>query len=121
MRVRLLELTEHAHMAAGHVQCCYMSSAERHFFLPDSFVLCKNASIKPNCIDFCAEVAKLKNYPTTKHLGRFDLQITTERRRSYVMFDDEDNNGLVLCDKYLPVEVLIEIFCHADCQTLLRC
>ncbi|XP_071626377.1 F-box only protein 6-like isoform X1 [Temnothorax longispinosus] len=40
---------------------------------------------------------------------------------SRVMFDEEDNNGLVLCDKYLPAEVLIEIFCHADCKTLLRC
>lgn len=38
-----------------------------------------------------------------------------------IMFDVEDDNGLVLCDKYLPVEVLIEIFCHADCATLLNC
>lgn len=28
---------------------------------------------------------------------------------------------MVLGDKYLPVEVLIEILCHADCQTLMRC
>ncbi|XP_077257736.1 F-box only protein 44-like isoform X2 [Temnothorax americanus] len=39
------------------------------------------------------------------------------------MFDEEDNNGLVLCDKYLPVEMLIEIFYYiADCKAdLLRC
>lgn len=40
---------------------------------------------------------------------------------SRVMFDEEGNNGLVLCDKYLPVEVLMEIFCHADCRTLMSC
>lgn len=37
------------------------------------------------------------------------------------MFDEEDDNGLVLCDRYLPIEVLMEIFCHADPRTLLTC
>ncbi|XP_071653348.1 F-box only protein 44-like isoform X2 [Temnothorax longispinosus] len=50
-------------------------------------------------------------------MGQFSATLSSSR----VMFDEEDNNGLVLCDKYLPVEVLIEIFCHADCKTLLRC
>jgi len=39
-----------------------LRGAKRRFFLPDSFVLCKNASNKPNFIDICAEVAKLNNY-----------------------------------------------------------
>ncbi|XP_024883728.1 F-box only protein 6-like, partial [Temnothorax curvispinosus] len=53
-----------------------------------------------------------------KHMmGQFSATPSSSR----VMFDEEDNNGLVLCDKYLPVEVLIEIFCHVDCKTLLRC
>ncbi|XP_024887235.1 F-box only protein 44-like isoform X2 [Temnothorax curvispinosus] len=50
-------------------------------------------------------------------MGQFSATPSSSR----VMFDEEDNNGLVLCDKYLPVEVLIEIFCHVDCKTLLRC
>ncbi|XP_024887232.1 F-box only protein 6-like isoform X1 [Temnothorax curvispinosus] len=50
-------------------------------------------------------------------MGQFCATLSSSR----VMFDEEDNNGLVLCDKYLPAEVLIEIFCHADCKTLLRC
>ncbi|KAL0126871.1 hypothetical protein PUN28_005314 [Cardiocondyla obscurior] len=46
---------------------------------------------------------------------------TTPTSNPRVMFDDEGDNGLVLCDKYLPVEILIEIFCRADCKTLLSC
>jgi len=50
-------------------------------------------------------------------MGQFNAIPSSPR----MMFDEEGDNGLVLCDKYLPVEVLIEIFCHADCKTLLKC
>lgn len=50
-------------------------------------------------------------------MGQFNATSSSPR----VTFDEEDDNGLVLCDKYLPIEVLMEIFCHADCKTLLRC
>jgi len=42
--------------------------AERCFFLPDSFVSCKNASNKSNFIDFENEDSKLKNYHLFKTL-----------------------------------------------------
>ncbi|XP_011633069.1 F-box only protein 44-like isoform X2 [Pogonomyrmex barbatus] len=40
---------------------------------------------------------------------------------SRVMFDVEGDNGLMLYNRYLPVELLVEIFCRADCKTLLTC
>jgi len=40
---------------------------------------------------------------------------------SRVIFDEEGVNGLILCDKYLPNEMLMEIFCYADYKTLLSC
>ncbi|XP_071564876.1 uncharacterized protein [Temnothorax nylanderi] len=60
---------------------------------------------------------ELRRKRATNIMGQFSATPSSSR----VMFDEEDNNGLVLCDKYLPVEMLIEIFCHADCKTLLRC
>ncbi|XP_025991479.1 F-box only protein 44 isoform X2 [Solenopsis invicta] len=50
-------------------------------------------------------------------MGQFNTVPSTPR----VPFDEEGDNGLVLCDTYLPVEVLIEIFCRADCKTLVNC
>ncbi|KAG5306683.1 FBX6 protein, partial [Acromyrmex charruanus] len=50
-------------------------------------------------------------------MGQFNTIPSSPR----VMFDEEGDNGLVLCDKYLPVEILIEIFCYVDCKTLMNC
>lgn len=50
-------------------------------------------------------------------MGQFNATPSSPR----VMFDEESDNGLVLCDKYLPKEMLMEILCHADCKTLLNC
>ncbi|XP_011876833.1 PREDICTED: F-box only protein 27-like [Vollenhovia emeryi] len=50
-------------------------------------------------------------------MGQFNATASGSR----VTFDEEGDNGLVLCDRYLPVEVLIEILCRADCKTLLSC
>lgn len=38
-----------------------------------------------------------------------------------VAFDEESNNGLVICDRYVPAELLAEIFCRARHGTLLNC
>jgi len=39
---------------------------------------------------------------------------------SCVMFNEEGDNGLMLCGKYLPVEMLMKI-CYADYKTLVSC
>ncbi|XP_029168524.1 F-box only protein 44-like [Nylanderia fulva] len=38
-----------------------------------------------------------------------------------VAFDEEGDNGLVICDRYVPPELLGEIFCRAHLRTLLNC
>ncbi|XP_018354326.1 PREDICTED: F-box only protein 6-like isoform X1 [Trachymyrmex septentrionalis] len=40
---------------------------------------------------------------------------------SHMMFDVKDCNGLVLCNKFLPVEVLTKIFSYVDYKTMLNC
>ena len=40
---------------------------------------------------------------------------------SHMTFDEKHCNGLVLCDKFLPVEVLTEILFYVDCKTALNC
>ncbi|XP_018304360.1 F-box only protein 6 isoform X2 [Mycetomoellerius zeteki] len=35
----------------------------------------------------------------------------------HVEFDEENDDGLILCDKFLPVEMLMKIFAHIDCKT----
>ncbi|OAD59099.1 F-box only protein 6 [Eufriesea mexicana] len=37
------------------------------------------------------------------------------------MFDEKSENGLIVGGKYLPEELLAEIFCYVDCDSLLRC
>lgn len=38
-----------------------------------------------------------------------------------VMFDENSDNGLVICEKYIPSELLAEILCHANLKTVLNC
>lgn len=38
-----------------------------------------------------------------------------------VMYDEKSDNGLVLGGKYLPEELLAEIFCYVDYKSLLNC
>lgn len=38
-----------------------------------------------------------------------------------VIFDEKGDNGLILCDKYIPAELLVEIFCNTNLKTLLNC
>lgn len=38
-----------------------------------------------------------------------------------IMFDEKGDNGLVVSGKYLPEELLAEIFCHVDYKSLLNC
>ncbi|XP_014481183.1 PREDICTED: F-box only protein 44-like [Dinoponera quadriceps] len=38
-----------------------------------------------------------------------------------VLFNEKGDNGLVLCDKYIPSELLVEIFCNSNLKTLLNC
>lgn len=38
-----------------------------------------------------------------------------------VPFEESENNGLVLSDKYIPEELLGELFCYVDCKSLLNC
>jgi len=40
---------------------------------------------------------------------------------SHMMFDEKHCNGLVLCNKFLPVEVLTEILFYVDCKTAMNC
>ncbi|XP_011057718.1 PREDICTED: F-box only protein 2-like isoform X1 [Acromyrmex echinatior] len=40
---------------------------------------------------------------------------------SHTMFDEKDCNGLVLCDKFLPVEILTDIFFYVDYKTAMNC
>ena len=40
---------------------------------------------------------------------------------SHMMFDEKHCNGLVLCDKLLPVEVLTKILFYVDCKTAMNC
>ncbi|XP_012537350.1 F-box only protein 6 [Monomorium pharaonis] len=66
----------------------------------------------------CAKVLEMNaRQVVSGMMGQFNTIPSTPR----VMFDEVSDNGLVLCDKYLPVEVLIEIFCRADCNTLVNC
>ncbi|CAL7946623.1 unnamed protein product [Xylocopa violacea] len=37
------------------------------------------------------------------------------------MFDEKSENGLIVCGKYLPEELLAEIFCYVDYTSLLNC
>ncbi|CAL1687828.1 unnamed protein product [Lasius platythorax] len=46
---------------------------------------------------------------------------TTVNAAPRVMFDEAGDNGLVVCDRYLPAELLAEIFCRAHPETLLNC
>ncbi|XP_011692496.1 PREDICTED: F-box only protein 6-like [Wasmannia auropunctata] len=50
-------------------------------------------------------------------MGQFNATPSSPR----VMFDEKDDNGLTLCDKYLPKEMIIEILCYVDCNTLMDC
>ncbi|XP_054006887.1 F-box only protein 44-like [Hylaeus anthracinus] len=38
-----------------------------------------------------------------------------------IVFDEKSKNGLILADKYLPQELLTEIFCYVDYKYLLNC
>ncbi|XP_034172150.2 F-box only protein 6 [Osmia lignaria lignaria] len=38
-----------------------------------------------------------------------------------VMFDEKGDNGLIVSGKYLPEELLAEIFCYVDYESLLNC
>ncbi|XP_076178243.1 F-box only protein 6 isoform X2 [Ptiloglossa arizonensis] len=38
-----------------------------------------------------------------------------------IVYDEKSENGLILGDKYLPQELLAEIFCYVDYKSLLNC
>jgi len=38
-----------------------------------------------------------------------------------VEYEEESENGLIICNKYVPAELLAEIFCRVDHKTLLNC
>ncbi|KAG5330681.1 FBX2 protein, partial [Acromyrmex charruanus] len=40
---------------------------------------------------------------------------------SHTMFDEKDCNGLILCDKFLPVEILTDIFSYVNGMTAMNC
>ncbi|KAG5336163.1 FBX6 protein, partial [Acromyrmex heyeri] len=40
---------------------------------------------------------------------------------SHTMFDEKDCNGLILCDKFLPVEILTDIFFYVDYKIAMNC
>jgi len=74
------------------------------------------------CTLYCREVLiyqaihKLANDEQLAECNKENEAISPSPR---VTFNEKDNNGLVLCDRYLPIEVLMEIFCHTDPKTLL--
>lgn len=42
-------------------------------------------------------------------------------RTPRVIFDEKSNNGFTICGRDIPAELLAEIFCRVDLQTLLCC
>lgn len=52
-------------------------------------------------------------------MGQFHNTTMTSSTR--VIFDEKGDNGLILCDKYIPAELLVEIFCNSNLETLLNC
>ncbi|XP_076635835.1 F-box only protein 44 [Colletes latitarsis] len=50
-------------------------------------------------------------------MGQFHDNMTSNREE----FDEKSENGLILADKYLPQELLAEIFCYLDNKSLLNC
>ncbi|XP_034934476.1 F-box only protein 6-like [Chelonus insularis] len=53
----------------------------------------------------------------SKTMGQ--LQNATSSTR--VAYDENGNNGFVLCDKYIPEELLAELLCYVDYKSLLNC
>lgn len=45
------------------------------------------------------------------------MSVSEER----VTYDEASNNGLIIREKYIPEELLCEIFCHVDHKTLCNC
>ncbi|KAK9298212.1 hypothetical protein QLX08_008372 [Tetragonisca angustula] len=50
-------------------------------------------------------------------MGQFHDSSTTTR----VSYDEKSDNGLIISGKYLPEELLAEIFCYIDYKSLLHC
>jgi len=56
-------------------------------------------------------------------MGQFqDIIMSLYTYTPRIEYDEQSDNGLMICDRYMPAELLAEIFClYVDYKTLLNC